>query len=619
LVTIGSSAFNGCGSLESITIPSNVQYIDDSAFENCSNLSEVIIERDISTITRIGADVFDGCSDSLQIKVPKDRLAEYKNKLNWSDYKTRIISDSNDYTIININCISDEFFVVPINTKEKKLYKLNVECGKIYDFSFLGGKGCLYDFYMDKLYSRVDSISYYLNQRTYYFDIEHDDPLDDSDINVNITTFYECRLDVNCGYNNVTNHIHLDSDNIYKCKLILYNTLGVGYFNFKIIEKDINNNEYFNNLIYLYKDSDRTNLINSIGNNINNQTANDIGNFVCYLNGNGYYYLDIYLDTNCLNELSIDITKFSESINIDLLDSEYGIEVENEVINTNLNDCYLKKINLNKAMRVRLSFDYDSSDNFNVCLIKVNSNGLNTILLYDNINNISLNDYYDLSHGTYYLGYLNKNSLNNISISVERIITEYSTSKLIADPDIYSLHGSETRFNNGAYQGNRLTIGFTRFLFINNTLDIPSQYTKDYYLYSSNESVATISQFGTILGLSPGTTKIMAVYKTNPSIVYVKEFTVVDEVREDDLVIINTDNIGYAESGQLYSISLTDTNSFFPQLSLYNWSVVNSENNYHYSISMWGTFSMNGADVITIEGRSTINSKLVIRLVLTVN
>ncbi|MBQ7276820.1 MAG: hypothetical protein IJS58_06170, partial [Bacilli bacterium] len=63
---------------------------------------------------------------------------------------------------------------------------------------------------------------------------------------------------------------------------------------------------------------------------------------------------------------------------------------------------------------------------------------------------------------------------------------------------------------------------------------------------------------------------------------------------------------------------LNDYNSYFPQNTLYNWSVVSSYNNWSYNISIWGTIQLSGQDIIVIEGTSTLNSKLKIRLTLSI-
>ena len=60
-------AFYGCPSLESVTIPSSMTFIDMEAFYNCTSLSEVNIP---SSVTAIGRNAFDGCTSLVSIHLP---------------------------------------------------------------------------------------------------------------------------------------------------------------------------------------------------------------------------------------------------------------------------------------------------------------------------------------------------------------------------------------------------------------------------------------------------------------------------------------------------------------------------------------------------------------------
>ena len=66
VTTIGDSAFNGCKSLTSITIPDSVTTIGDSAFSNCYDLTSVTIG---DSVTEIGNYTFDGCSSLTSVTI----------------------------------------------------------------------------------------------------------------------------------------------------------------------------------------------------------------------------------------------------------------------------------------------------------------------------------------------------------------------------------------------------------------------------------------------------------------------------------------------------------------------------------------------------------------------
>ena len=68
VTSIGDSAFYGCYSLTSVTIPSSVTSIGDSVFYNCQGLASITIP---NSVTSIGDDTFSGCDSLATITIHK--------------------------------------------------------------------------------------------------------------------------------------------------------------------------------------------------------------------------------------------------------------------------------------------------------------------------------------------------------------------------------------------------------------------------------------------------------------------------------------------------------------------------------------------------------------------
>lgn len=161
LYAIAVGAFKGCSSLRSINIPASVQHIDSNAFENCSSLTRVTVNKSQKAITHIGENAFDGCSTSLQIIVPTNRIAEYKNKEYWLSYRNKIMP-SEDYIDLEIDCEGNVTESLSLSKATNELYKLNVNCSKSYKINANSSKTIniiIYDANMNVISSGSNTVT----------------------------------------------------------------------------------------------------------------------------------------------------------------------------------------------------------------------------------------------------------------------------------------------------------------------------------------------------------------------------------------------------------------------------------------------------------------------------
>ncbi len=127
LESIGHDAFNFCGNLTSVIIPSNIKTIEDNAFKDCSNLPSVILNEGLETISK-GA--FYHCTSLSSIIIPNS----VTNFGSWDDFASYgIFSGCTSLNNVTLGsgmtyipwsafdgCTALESIVIPSNVKRIK-------------------------------------------------------------------------------------------------------------------------------------------------------------------------------------------------------------------------------------------------------------------------------------------------------------------------------------------------------------------------------------------------------------------------------------------------------------------------------------------------------------------
>lgn len=110
ITVIGDSAFENCTFITNVNIPMGVTEIGNSAFSDCSSLKEIVVP---DSVERIGSTAFYGCRNLAKITIPKD-----VNIRNDSLTETKWMTDyEGDFIILNGNLLgyqgTDSKVVIP--------------------------------------------------------------------------------------------------------------------------------------------------------------------------------------------------------------------------------------------------------------------------------------------------------------------------------------------------------------------------------------------------------------------------------------------------------------------------------------------------------------------------
>lgn len=640
IISIGASAFKGCTSLESINLPSSINNIGDEAFKNCSSLSSVTVNREISNTTNLGENAFDGCHTNLQIIVPTNRIAEYKNKEYWSSYRNKIIP-SEDYREYEIDCEGSLNYTLTLNSKYNKLYKLNVDCSKSYKInanSLNNVNIIIYDSNMNVVSNDSNAITQFLGCGTYYISFEFNNINDSGIIEISITlTWLSTNIPLSSGINNIKNSMHLNSGNIYHCSYEYLHNQGEGFYRFSL---NFGNNRILpEGAIKIYSDRNRTTLVSRYTiSGINKQAVSDNGEneIYLYLPGNSYYYIDIVLPKSTYTLITLTIGEVeNKDINyLNRLDSS-GFDV---IFEDKTSTSYFEKVTISHRSKIELDILTSGTINRNIpiCIFEIQEapgsrpgDEYSYIVsrLIDSITSINRSPVFTiiLNPGTYYIGYSDNLDNASISFSLRRKVNIdlNINGTLATDPALnqgFPL-GSEVTFNDGALLGNTITEGFTRnlYLMVEDRLRDPMS-RLEYDWYSSNENVAIVTKYGTVLALNVNentTVTIYAINKDDPSIVYKKDFVILKETKTEQLVIECNMTYSYSEENGMYTLELDFTNCPYPYIGYYVWDI-ESFNGISVDMEHYGLIYSTGPGEALLTANYILNMRIFLKIHLTI-
>lgn len=588
---IYSHAIYNNSTLQEVICGAELTYLNTSAFVNNENLTNVYLFSPTINIGNPYSIVTDS-TDNITVNCHFVNNGEsgFTNYGGLRNCCNMIIMDE-----LYMDCCSTSNTKnINISNGNYELIRFNIDCAKSYKFTVSGNSKIileLYDNQMNLISSNSD-LSYdelttklqkYVNKGIYYLKIY----FENADASGDITLTYQCTWptatqNISLGDNNILTHLHKNLDADFINKLYLQNVNGEGFYKFTITGYDKNNNLVTlpSSSIKIYRSGTTDEIINCysmIDNSVFAENSENMNSLIVYLYDYLGFYIDICLPTNEYNSLTLNIQKVTEN-NIDLF--ELTESQDQNILNLSgisFGD-NLQKMVLKQAGRFELDTNGFSQGQFVVLKVRAIVDDTMVFaepILYD----LSLNNQYefDMLEGTYYVGYIGADLNVNLSCLLTRKVTIYGASYLDPDPNFVGVNGSEVTLNGGLKYSNEITQGFTRVIYLTT-----GESRLDYYWYSSDENVARITDFGTVVGLNVNndtSVKIMAVNIEDPSKVFVKEFIIKKDTKTFDSdpierygeIIIDTDVSNEAQ------IDLSELNVPINWLQYFIWSSSDSD------------------------------------------
>jgi len=426
-------------------------------------------------------------------------------------------------------------------------------------------------------------------------------------------------------------------ENVYHCSYKYLNNQGEGFYRFSV---NVGSNIILpEGTIKIYSNINKTELLNRYGTSkINEQaiTYNNENELYVFLPENGYYYLDVVLPKSTYSLINLTIEQVEKN-DINYQNSLATICFDELFDNKTVTN-YFEEIIISHRSKIELDIVTSGAINRNIPIYifekyrdpgyESGDNHYHLLLEYtNNITSINRSPVFTviLNPGTYYIGYSDNFDKVQIQFALRRKVNTNLNidGTLVTDParDQGFPLGSEVTFNNGSLLGNTITEGFTRnlYLMVEDRLRDPMS-RLDYDWYSSNENVAKVTNYGTVLALNVSentTVTIYAINKDDPSIVYKKDFIILKETKTEQIVIECNMSYSYSRENGRYTLELDFTNSPYPYIGYYAWNI-ECFNGINVDMEHYGLVYSTGPGEALLIANYTLNTRIFLKIHLTI-
>ncbi len=638
---VGDAAFKGCINLEEVLIPASVTNIGNSIFENCSKLYNVKIEKEVGNIPSFGVNIFNGCNALESIKVKQNLLLDYKNEPNLTSVKDKIITPYLNIPKYDINCRTDVTKNEILEAGYNKVYQLDVDCVKVYKITVSSASPIefsIYDSNMNLINTPLELSSdestgvmdAYFNKGTYYIKINYHSYSSFGEFNLTIKPKWETyQIQVIEGTNNILNHLHIEDEkrttNVY-----FNNEKGIGFYEFKICAIKTDGTEViYDASTILIKDADNRYSIkkyDSSNCNIIAKNVENSDNICLFMDRTGYFYIDITLNNEMYNSVTLTITE-SPTKDIEVL-ARYNQSFTEQIISSNDIGDTAFKFTINQQSLFEVIIDPSNAyiENVKIVIFRAIYDKTTQEYYYDEklVTSLPLaNKKVNLEVGNYYIGLFNKTTSEVITIKFKRLLELQGIADqvLVCDIDENLPYGTEVRHNGGLLNRNTITIGFTRHLHFKNVTGVPSTSRYDYNFRSNKPSIASVSEYGTVYAQNVGSAIITATHKENSAVVFYIEITVVSNESMENLVIESSLSYSLSSATDIkdgkYSLVLTEYNSPYPWIQYYYWEI-STKDDIIVTIDQFGRITSSGPGIVVLEGTYSKNNKVTLRITITI-